>query len=107
MTWRSMGYIPSATKLVVLFLTASNQWITGVDNRSHYTIWSQEHNPTYETTDGSDYTLIDGEESTTCGGFNGMHSRYYEASGTYSFPTSTATIVLVAGGINSSASQLQ
>ena len=70
-----------------IFYTSSNQWITGVDNRSHYTIWSQEHNPAYETSDGSDYIFIDGEESTTCGGFNGMHSRYYEENGTYTVIT--------------------
>ena len=82
MTWQLMEYIPFRYEVGGSYTyTASNQWITGTDNRSHYTIWSQEHNPAYETSDGSDYIFIDGEESTTCGGFNGMHSRYYEASG--------------------------
>ena len=38
-------------------------WLS--ENRAHYTIWTQEHHPAYETTDGSGYTFIDGEESTT------------------------------------------
>ncbi len=43
---------------------------------AHTTVWTQCHNPFTETTNGSDYTFISGEESTTCGGFNGLHHKY-------------------------------
>ncbi|MFN3202835.1 MAG: fibrinogen-like YCDxxxxGGGW domain-containing protein [Bradymonadia bacterium] len=52
----------------------SNQWDN--DPREHYTVWEQCHDPFTETTDGSDYTYIAGQESTTCGGFNGLHHKY-------------------------------
>ena len=63
----------------------SGDWTS--NNRAHYTIWSQEHHPAYETTDGSDYVYIAGEESTTCGGFNGMHGRYYAEGYPYTVVT--------------------
>ncbi len=56
-------------------------WDTGA--QAHYTIWSQEHNPIDDATDGSDYTFIDGEESTTCSGFNGLHSEYWDQGGAH------------------------
>ena len=49
-------------------------------NRAHFTVWTQGHHPAYESTNGSGYQLIDGQESTTCGGFNGFHSFYYESA---------------------------
>ena len=52
---------------------SSSSWL---DSRTHYTIWTQEHNPFTAATNGSGYTFIDGEESTTCGGFNGLHNTY-------------------------------
>ena len=52
---------------------SSSSWL---DTRTHYTVWTQEHNPFENATDGSDYTFIDGEESTTCSGFNGLHNTY-------------------------------
>ncbi|MBM74853.1 MAG: hypothetical protein CMK59_05595, partial [Proteobacteria bacterium] len=58
---------------------SSAQWLSA--ERSHFTVWMQDHHPAYETSDGSDYVYIDGEESTTCGGFNGLHSSYYDATG--------------------------
>ena len=72
-----------ATGTFTLRLEVGNSatWNTGT--RSHFTVWTQGHNPFGATTDGSDYTLIDGEESTTCSGFNGLHDRYYTASGVY------------------------
>ena len=57
----------------------SGSWNGG--SRSHFTIWSQQHNPTNSSTNGSGYTYISGEESTTCGGFNGLHYEYYVQSG--------------------------
>jgi hypothetical protein len=60
----------------------SGSW-TSATSRAHYTVWSQEHNPFTDSTDGSDYTLIDGEESTTCSGFNGLHDSYYVKHGVY------------------------
>ena len=57
----------------------SGTWNSAV--RSHYTVWSQEHDPFTEGTDGSDYTYIAGLESTTCGGFNGLHNEYYRQGG--------------------------
>ena len=58
---------------------SGGQWLDA--NRSHFTTWMQDHHPAYETSNGSDYVYLDGEESTTCGGFNGMHSSYYDATG--------------------------
>ncbi len=43
---------------------------------AHRTIWSQQHDPFTQTTNGSDYTHIAGEKSSTCGGFNGLHHKY-------------------------------
>jgi hypothetical protein len=60
----------------------SGDWTSG--NRSHYTIWTQEHHPSEETSDGSDYVLLEGQESTTCDGFNGFHDRHYAEGSTYS-----------------------
>jgi hypothetical protein len=59
----------------------SGTWDTGT--RAHYTIWDQSHDPFSDTTDGSDYVYIAGDESTTCGGFNGLHNRYYTGAGVY------------------------
>jgi large repetitive protein len=59
----------------------SGTWDDG--SRAHYTVWSQGHDPLTSSTDGSGYTFIAGEESTTCGGFNGLHSYYYDVSGTF------------------------
>lgn len=53
----------------------SGTWNTA--SRAHYTVWSQAHDAFSDTTDGSDYTFIAGEESTTCYGFNGLHDQYY------------------------------
>ncbi|MEY3209795.1 MAG: hypothetical protein RIT28_276 [Pseudomonadota bacterium] len=61
----------------------SGTWSTGAASRAHYTVWSQQHNPFTDSTNGSDYTLIDGEESTTCNGFNGLHDSYYLKHGVY------------------------
>lgn len=43
---------------------------------AHTTVWRQCHNPFTESSNGSDYTYISGQESSTCGGFNGLHHRY-------------------------------
>ncbi|MFT5685609.1 MAG: hypothetical protein ACI8RZ_006563 [Myxococcota bacterium] len=59
----------------------SSTWDVGTVE--HYTVWSQEHDPFDDSTDGSDYTYVDGEESTTCSGFNGLHDQYYLDHGTY------------------------
>ena len=59
----------------------SSTWDTG--SVAHFTVWTQEHDPFDDTTDGTDYTYVDGEESTTCSGFNGLHDRYYTGSGVY------------------------
>ena len=59
----------------------SGTWLS--NNRAHYTIWTQEHNPLNSSTNGSDYTFIDGESSSTCNGFNGLHNHYYTLSGVH------------------------
>jgi len=51
----------------------SGVWDTAT--RAHYTVWSQEHEPFSESSDGTDYTYVSGDESTTCSGFNGLHAR--------------------------------
>ena len=51
-----------------------DEWDTG--SRAHYTVWTQCHDPFTASSNGSDYTYIAGEESTTCGGFNGLHHKY-------------------------------
>ena len=43
---------------------------------THFTAWKQCHDPFTQTTNGSGYTYIAGAESTTCGGFNGLHHKY-------------------------------
>jgi hypothetical protein len=43
---------------------------------AHTTVWKQCHDPFTETTNGSDYTYISGAQSSTCGGFNGLHHKY-------------------------------
>ena len=60
----------------------SGDWTSG--NRAHYTVWTQDHHPAEDTTDGSDYVLLDGQESTTCGGFNGFHDKHYASGSRYS-----------------------
>ena len=47
-----------------------------LDQMSHFTVWEQCHDPFTESTDGTGYSFIAGEESTTCGVFNGLHARY-------------------------------
>ncbi|MGC6508788.1 MAG: MopE-related protein [Myxococcota bacterium] len=42
---------------------------------SHKTIWQQSHHPFLETTDGSDYLFLTGDEPVSCGGFSGLHHR--------------------------------
>ena len=60
----------------------SGDW-TSTSTRSHYTVWLQGHDPFWSTTNGSDYTFLAGEEPTTCGGFNGLHDKYYLDYGTH------------------------
>ena len=48
---------------------------------SHTTIWEQSHDPFLESTDGFDYVFLSGEESTTCGGFNGLHNQHFQDGG--------------------------
>lgn len=43
---------------------------------AHTTVWKQCHDPFTQTTNGSDYTYISGQQPTTCGGFNGLHHKY-------------------------------
>jgi hypothetical protein len=43
---------------------------------AHTTVWKQCHDPFTQTTNGSDYTYISGDISSTCGGFNGLHNKY-------------------------------
>jgi hypothetical protein len=44
--------------------------------QAHVTVWQQKHDPFTETTNGSDYKYISGDQSSTCGGFNGLHHKY-------------------------------
>ncbi len=44
--------------------------------QAHEIIWRQCHDPFTQTTNGSDYTYLSGEQPTTCGGFNGLHHKY-------------------------------
>ena len=71
----------SGTTTFRLEVGDTDTWNTGT--RSHYTVWSQSHDPFTESTDGSDYTYIDGAESSTCDGFNGLHDQYYVKAGVY------------------------
>jgi len=43
---------------------------------AHKTVWIQCHDPFTSSTNGSDYTFISGDQSSTCGGFNGLHSKF-------------------------------
>lgn len=51
----------------------SGNWLSAP---AHKTVWMQCHDPFTATTNGSDYTFISGDQSTTCGGFNGLHNKY-------------------------------
>lgn len=44
---------------------------------AHTTDWKQCHDPFTHTTNGSDYVHLFGDQSTTCGGFNGLHHKYH------------------------------
>jgi len=59
----------------------TDTWDTG--DYDYFTIWSQGHDPIEGSSDGSDYTYIDGDEPSTCGGFTGLHSVYYDDGGAY------------------------
>lgn len=63
-------------KLWTLRLTVGNggAWKTGAV--AHRTVWSQQHDPFTQTTNGSDFKHIAGDKSSTCGGFNGLHHKY-------------------------------
>ncbi len=63
----------------------------GTGGREHYTVWQQAHDPFTGSSDGSDYTFLDGEEPATCYGFNGLHDRYYQLGGTHSMTTDADT----------------
>jgi hypothetical protein len=76
-------YFEDADGVWTLRLEVGNTGSWDTASRSHYTIWSQEHDAFDDTTDGSDYVSIDGTESTTCSGFNGLHDRYYTSLGIY------------------------
>ena len=65
----------------------SSNW-TDKASMTHFTAWKQCHDPFTQTTNGSGYTYIAGVESTTCGGFNGLHHQYQGFSFT-SDPDST------------------
>jgi len=69
------NYFVSGTTYT-LRLTVGNggDWQSGL--RAHTTVWKQNHDPFTQTTDGSDYVYISGDQPTTCGGFNGLHNKY-------------------------------
>ena len=62
-----------------LQMSEDGNWDTHIP--THTVIWSQGHDPFTQSTDGSDYVFIDGEESTTCAGFNGLHDRHFASGG--------------------------
>ena len=51
-----------------------------VEELEHFTVWQQCHDAFTVTTNGNDYTFQAGEESATCGGFNGLHDKYTDYS---------------------------
>jgi hypothetical protein len=53
---------------------ADKDWSTGAVGRA--TDWRQDHDPFTQTTNGADYVFLGGVQSSTCGGFNGLHNRY-------------------------------
>jgi hypothetical protein len=71
----------SGTYTLRLEVGQAATWNTG--SRSNYTVWQQAHDAFSDTTDGSDYVYIAGDESTTCSGFNGLHDQYYLSAGTH------------------------
>ncbi len=56
-------------------------WNTG--DYDYMTIWTQGHDPIEGASDGSDSVFVDGDEPTTCDGFSGLHSSYYDDGGSY------------------------
>ena len=57
------------------------------DLPSHTVIWSQDHDPFQNSTDGSDYQYISGSEPTGCGGFAGLHHQHSQSSDVYAKAT--------------------
>ena len=66
---------------------SSQNWDTTPPD--HQTIWTQEHDPIADTSDGSDYVYISGDIPSTCGGFVGLHDITYAQGGLYSVSTET------------------
>ena len=80
-TWKESGvgddvtdYNPEGSYHIMLEIGLQGDLADAPD---YFTEWEQDHNPFTATTDGSDYTYIDGDEPTTCGGFNGLHNRHF------------------------------
>jgi hypothetical protein len=73
--------VPSGCASWRLTVGNSGNWLAGP--QAHYTNWQQCHDPFLASTNGSDFTYLGGELSTTCGGFNGLHNKYQG----YSFTT--------------------
>ena len=78
-----IGDFEDADGVWTLRLDVGNSGTWDPTTREHYTVWEQSHDPLWDSTDGSDYVYLDGEESTTCSGFNGLHDQYYVDHGTY------------------------
>ena len=56
-------------------LEAGEQGNWDTDTPSHKTIWQQSHHPFLESSDGTDYVFLTGDEPVSCGGFSGLHHR--------------------------------
>jgi len=78
-----IGDFEDADGVWTLRLDVGNSGTWDPSSRAHYTVWEQAHDPIWDSTDGTDYVWLAGEESTTCGGFNGLHDQYYQDHGTY------------------------
>ncbi len=63
--------------VVEYFTNCSTIWLrigTSVNVTMYYTVWRQCHDPILANSDGSDYSFYSGQQSTTCGGFKGLHN---------------------------------
>lgn len=78
-------FADSGTYELRLQVGNSGNWDTTPPD--HQTIWTQEHDPVGDTSDGSGYVYLSGDVPPTCGGFVGLHDIAYAQGGLYSVST--------------------
>ncbi|MBM75573.1 MAG: hypothetical protein CMK59_09230 [Proteobacteria bacterium] len=57
------------------------------DPPAYTVVWSQDHDPFQNSTDGVDYQYLSGTEPQSCGGFSGLHHQHTMSSDVYAKTT--------------------